>query len=78
MYNDFVIIGSAGDTAGLKGQSVKDALNAIETNQAVFVSRGDNSGTHKKELSLWEAAGLSAPEKQNWYVQTGQGRILSS
>ncbi|MGD8365341.1 MAG: substrate-binding domain-containing protein [Desulfobacterales bacterium] len=77
MYNDFVIIGSAGDTAGLKGQSVKDALNAIETNQAVFVSRGDNSGTHKKELSLWEAAGLSVPEKQNWYVQTGQGMLAT-
>ena len=77
MYNDFVIIGPAGDPTGLKGKSVKDALTAIEVKQAVFVSRGDNSGTHKKELSLWEAAGLPVPEKQNWYVQTGQGMLAT-
>ena len=77
MYNDFVIIGPAGDPAGLKGKSVKDALKAIETNQVVFVSRGDNSGTHKKELSLWKAVGLPVPEKQNWYVQTGQGMLAT-
>jgi tungstate transport system substrate-binding protein len=77
MYNDFVIIGPAGDPAGLKGKSVKDALKAIEAKQAIFVSRGDNSGTHKKELSLWEAAGLPVPEKQNWYVQTGQGMLAT-
>ncbi len=77
MYNDFVIIGPAGDPADLKGNRVKDALKAIEAEQAVFVSRGDNSGTHKKELSLWEAAGLPVPEKQNWYVQTGQGMLAT-
>jgi tungstate transport system substrate-binding protein len=77
MYNDFVIIGPAGDPAGIKGKSVKEALNAVEAQQAVFVSRGDNSGTHKKELSLWEAAGLPVPEKQNWYVQTGQGMLAT-
>jgi len=77
MYNDFVIIGPAGDPAGLKGKSVKDALKAIEAKEAVFISRGDNSGTHKKELSLWEAAGLPVPEKQIWYVQTGQGMLAT-
>ena len=77
MYNDFVIIGPAGDPAGIKGKSVKEALNAVEAQQAVFVSRGDNSGTHKMELSLWEAAGLPVPEKQNWYVQTGQGMLAT-
>jgi tungstate transport system substrate-binding protein len=77
MYNDFVIIGPADDPAGIKGKSVKEALNTVETKQAVFVSRGDNSGTHKKELSLWEAAGLPIPEKQNWYVQTGQGMLAT-
>ena len=77
MYNDFIIIGPAGDPAGIKGKSVKEALNAVETKQAVFVSRGDNSGTHKMELSLWEAAGLPVPEKQNWYVQTGQGMLAT-
>ena len=77
MYNDFVIIGPAGDPAGLKGKSVKEALRAIEAKQAVFVSRGDNSGTHKMELSLWEAAGLPVPEKQDWYVQAGQGMLAT-
>lgn len=77
MYNDFVIIGPTDDPAGIRGKSVKEALNAVETKQAVFVSRGDNSGTHKMELSLWEAAGRPAPEKQDWYVQTGQGMLAT-
>lgn len=75
MYNDFVIIGPPDDPAGIKGKSIKDALSAIETSKSVFVSRGDNSGTHKKELSLWKAAGLPVPEKESWYIQTGQGML---
>ncbi|MFV0421520.1 substrate-binding domain-containing protein [Oleidesulfovibrio sp.] len=74
MYNDFVIIGPASDPAGVKGMNVADALAKIAKQQAVFVSRGDNSGTHKKELSLWKTMG-SAPEKEAWYVQTGQGML---
>jgi len=77
MYNDFVIIGPASDPAGIKAKSVKDALEAIRTQQAVFVSRGDNSGTHKMELSLWEAAALPVPDKEAWYVQTGQGMLAT-
>jgi len=77
MYNDFVIIGPAADEAGIKGQSIKEALALLKEKQAVFISRGDNSGTHKKELSLWQAAGLPVPEKENWYVQTGQGMLAS-
>jgi tungstate transport system substrate-binding protein len=77
MYNDFVIIGPAADPAGVKGKAITDALSAIKTGQAVFVSRGDNSGTHKKELSLWQAAGLPVPDKEKWYVQTGQGMLAS-
>ena len=77
MYNDFVIIGPAADKAGIKGKSINEALKMIKANQAVFVSRGDNSGTHKKELSLWKAANLPVPEKENWYVQTGQGMLAS-
>ena len=73
MYNDFVIIGPAADQAGIKGKSIKEALQTVKAKQAVFVSRGDNSGTHKKELSLWKAADLPVPEKESWYVQTGQG-----
>jgi len=77
MYNDFVIIGPAADTAAIKGKTIKEALQTIQAKQAVFVSRGDNSGTHKKELSLWKAADLPVPEKESWYVQTGQGMLAT-
>jgi tungstate transport system substrate-binding protein len=77
MYNDFVIIGPAADAAGIKGKSIKDALQTIKAEQAIFVSRGDNSGTNKKELSLWKAADLPVPEKENWYVQSGQGMLAT-
>lgn len=77
MYNDFVIIGPAADAAKIKGKSIKDALRTIQTKQAIFVSRGDNSGTHKKERSLWKAADLPVPEKESWYVQSGQGMLAS-
>jgi len=75
MYNDFVIIGTAKDPSGIKGKSIKDALQTIKAKQGIFVSRGDNSGTNKKELSLWKAADLPVPEKEIWYVQTGQGML---
>jgi tungstate transport system substrate-binding protein len=77
MYNDFVIIGPAADAAGIKGKSIKEALQTIQDKQAVFVSRGDNSGTHKKELSLWRASDMPVPEKEDWYVQTGQGMLTT-
>ncbi|WP_285906857.1 substrate-binding domain-containing protein [Pseudodesulfovibrio pelocollis] len=77
MYNDFVIVGPTADPAGIKGMSVINALKAIEGAQAVFTSRGDNSGTHQMEQSLWTSAGLAIPEKQIWYVQTGQGMIAT-
>jgi len=75
MYNDFVIIGPAADPAGIKGKNVLPALNAVKDKGAVFVSRGDNSGTNKKELLLWKNANLPAPDKETWYVQTGQGML---
>ena len=77
MYNDFVIIGPPGDPAGIEGDSVSDALRAVKNKEAVFVSRGDNSGTNKKEKLLWETAGLPLPEKESWYVQTGQGMLAT-
>lgn len=77
MYNDFVIIGPASDPANIKGSSVSTALKNIKTNQAGFVSRGDNSGTHKKELALWQSAGLPIPETESWYVQAGQGMLAT-
>ncbi len=77
MYNDFVIIGPGRDPAGIKGRSVAEALPAIRRAGAVFVSRGDNSGTHKKELSLWSGAGADIPDKEPWYIQTGQGMLAT-
>ena len=63
MYNDFVIIGPAADPARIKGMSVTDALKTIAAKKAPFISRGDNSGTHKKELSLWKSAGMAVPRR---------------
>jgi tungstate transport system substrate-binding protein len=73
MHNDFVIIGSKDDPAGVKdAKDAAEALKAIAEKQALFVSRGDDSGTHKKELDLWKKAGIENPEGK-WYQSTGQG-----
>ncbi len=73
MYNDFVIVGPPENPAGIKGgEDAAEALKKISSAKAVFVSRGDDSGTHKKELALWKAAGLK-PEGE-WYREVGQGR----
>jgi len=77
MYNDFVIIGPAADPAGVKGKSVKDALQAIQTKKANFVSRGDKSGTHMMELDLWKVSGAAVPDKEAWYAQAGQGMMTT-
>jgi tungstate transport system substrate-binding protein len=75
MYNDFVIVGPAADPAGIKGmEEVSAALEKIARNQVVFASRGDDSGTHKKELSLWEEAGVDVQDASgDWYRETGSG-----
>lgn len=73
MYNDFVIVGPASDPAGIKGMtSAVDAFKKIAASKAVFVSRGDDSGTHNKEKSIW-ASGTIDPKGQSWYLSTGQG-----
>ncbi len=72
MYNDFIFIGPIDDPVDLAGaSSAVDALQRIARNGASFVSRGDDSGTHKKELSLWEAAGISPSGA--WYRAAGAG-----
>lgn len=75
MYNDFVLIGPADDPAQLQGSSdITEALEAINSSKAVFTSRGDNSGTHKKELQLWSLASIDAQGKSGtWYRETGSG-----
>jgi tungstate transport system substrate-binding protein len=73
MHNDFVIVGPADDSAGIKGmESATEALTTIGDQEAPFVSRGDDSGTDKLEKSLWKKAGLD-PKDQGWYEESGQG-----
>ncbi len=72
MYNDFVIIGPADDPAKIKGiKSTADAFKKI-SEASLFVSRGDNSGTNTKELSIWKKTGID-PKAQKWYLEVGQG-----
>jgi len=72
MFNDFVIVGPEDDPAGIQGMdSATGALTTIAESESAFVSRGDNSGTHTKELNLWEAAG--AEPGGDWYQETGTG-----
>lgn len=75
MYNDFVLIGPAGDPAGIKGKRVSDAMKLIAEKSASFASRADKSGTNMAELRLWKAAGVPEPDKESWYIQTGQGML---
>ncbi|WP_422367256.1 substrate-binding domain-containing protein [Pelagibius sp.] len=75
MYNDFVIVGPADDPAGVVGgKDVTAALAKIKESAAAFASRGDDSGTHKKELALWKAAGVDpSGDSGGWYRETGSG-----
>ncbi|PKN60719.1 MAG: tungsten ABC transporter substrate-binding protein [Deltaproteobacteria bacterium HGW-Deltaproteobacteria-11] len=73
MHNDFVIVGPSSDPAGIKGmKSAAEAFKKIAASNAIFMSRGDNSGTNAKEKAIWKAAGIT-PEGQKWYQQTGLG-----
>ena len=75
MYNDFVVVGPPSDPAGVAGMAkASAALERIARARAVFASRGDNSGTHKKELRLWEAARIDPTAASgSWYRETGSG-----
>ena len=89
MHNDFVLVGPAADPAGIKGsKDIGKALKAIAKKKLPFVSRGDDSGTHAKELSLWKASGLPLEKQEQtvndkkvsfeapkgeWYLSIGQG-----
>lgn len=77
MYNDFVIIGPVIDPAHITGKTPVEALKIIKDTKSNFFSRGDNSGTNKKEISLWEKATKILPEIDSWYVQTGQGMLVT-
>lgn len=72
MHNDFILVGPKTDPAGIKSEKkAPEAFKKISGHRGPFVSRGDNSGTHNKEKSLWQAAGITP--KGTWYIETGQG-----
>jgi tungstate transport system substrate-binding protein len=73
MHNDYIIVGPKSDPAGIKGtKSAVEAFNKIAAANAIFMSRGDNSGTNSKEKEIWKTAGIKT-EGQKWYQQTGLG-----
>ncbi|WP_338827288.1 substrate-binding domain-containing protein [Neomoorella thermoacetica] len=72
MHNDFIIVGPPSDPAGIRGvKKAADAFKKIAAKQAIFVSRGDDSGTHKKEKDIWKEAGINPQGK--WYQEAGAG-----
>jgi tungstate transport system substrate-binding protein len=74
MYNDFVLVGPKTDPAAAKGMATaKEAFKAIMDKQALFVSRGDKSGTHTKELSVWTSLSVTPTKEMKWYNAIGQG-----
>lgn len=79
MYNDFIIVGPSADPAGIKGLSAIEAFQKIAKRRVRFVSRGDYSGTHQKELSLWKEARVDPAklDRAPWYFQTGQGMLAT-
>jgi tungstate transport system substrate-binding protein len=73
MHNDFVIVGPPDDPAGINGMTdAAAAFKKVADAGALFISRGDDSGTNKKELAIWQTAGVD-PSGQSWYQETGQG-----
>jgi tungstate transport system substrate-binding protein len=74
MHNEFLIVGPPDDPAGIRGmQGAAAALRRIDSLGAPFVSRGDRSGTHQRELLLWREAGVVTPPTGGWYMESGQG-----
>jgi tungstate transport system substrate-binding protein len=74
MYNDFILVGPEEDPAGIRGASIAaDALASIARARATFASRGDDSGTHMRELQLWKSAGIEPQGETEWYNALGQG-----
>ena len=74
MYNDFIILGPANDPAGvISEESISEALTMISESENLFVSRGDNSGTHFLEMKLWDMTGIEPDPDTDWYSSVGQG-----
>jgi tungstate transport system substrate-binding protein len=74
MYNDFIIVGTNEDPAGIAGlQDATKAFKQIALNMSAFVSRGDQSGTHSREMKIWDMAGINPDPSASWYYAIGQG-----
>jgi len=71
MYNDYVLVGPKKDNG--KCKSVQQKLEEIHNNQSLFISRGDDSGTHRKELEMWDLANIKINKNNQWYLSVGQG-----
>lgn len=76
-YNDFVILGPKSDPAHIRGLKAASAFKNIDKNRAVFISRGDNSGTNAKEQQLWQAININPLPQHSWYIQSGQGMLAT-
>ncbi len=73
MHNDYIVVGPSEDPAKIRGmKSTSESFKKIASSKALFLSRGDNSGTHNKEKDVWKVAGIN-PEGEKWYQQTGLG-----
>lgn len=78
MYNDFVVIGDESYLKDLKGKSLKDAFAYIREHKIPFISRGDKSGTHNKEVGIWKSLEGGVPSKSDvWYKESGQGMLAT-
>lgn len=74
MYNDFIVVGPTGDPAAIARTPIaSDGMAVIAATESTFASRGDDSGTHSKELSLWKTAGVDPDPNSPWYKSLGQG-----
>ncbi|CZE48563.1 tungstate ABC transporter substrate-binding protein TupA [Campylobacter geochelonis] len=77
MYNDFILVADSSLADKFKGKDLKQIFETIKKDDIKFFSRGDKSGTHNKELSVWKSVFGQTPEKEEWYNQTGQGMIAT-
>ena len=74
MFNDFILIGPSDDPADVLGsQTTAEALTRLSNSGSLFISRGDDSGTHRKELRLWEQAQIEVSTQSKWYIEAGGG-----
>ncbi|MSN96863.1 tungsten ABC transporter substrate-binding protein [Campylobacter sp. FMV-PI01] len=75
MYNDYILVGDKGLASKFKNKNLGEVFKTIKDEKIKFFSRGDKSGTHNKEVTVWKKVTGQAPEKESWYNQTGQGMI---